>query len=238
MSIKKHIPNTITLMNLLCGVLGVIMCFSGKLGCAFYLMLLAAVADFCDGLSARALGAYSPLGKELDSLSDLVSFGVLPSIMLFCLRSELSGGRDLICYIPLAIALFSSLRLAKFNLDERQSDNFIGLATPASAIICGSLVHYVTNEGDTFLKLWCEGYIFYPVLTIVLCALMVSEFPMFSMKFKKGANKGTPVYKLRIAFAGIMVASAIFTVLLGLNWAMMPLLSFVAYIILNLVAFK
>ena len=133
MNIIRHIPNTITSMNLLCGVLGVIASLNGRLELGFELMILAAVFDFCDGLAARLLKAYSEIGKELDSLADDVSFGVLPAVMLY----QISGTDILILkYLPLVLAAFSALRLAKFNLDERQHDSFIGLPTPAAAMIC------------------------------------------------------------------------------------------------------
>ena len=133
MSIIRHIPNTITSMNLLLGIMGVICTFDGNFEAAFCLMLAAAVCDFCDGLSARLLGAYSDVGKELDSLADMVSFGLLPSLMLHRLMVSI-GGESLLSYIPLIIAVLSAVRLAKFNVDERQTDNFIGLATPACAM--------------------------------------------------------------------------------------------------------
>ena len=134
MSIAKHIPNTITSMNLLCGALGVIFTFQGALDIAFYLMLAAAVCDFLDGFSARLLKAYSAIGKELDSLADLVTFGLLPSLMLH--RRMIEGGiTGFTAYIPLIICIFSALRLAKFNVDDRQSENFLGLATPSCALL-------------------------------------------------------------------------------------------------------
>ena len=114
MNIIRHIPNTITSMNLLCGVLGVIASLNGRLELGFELMILAAVFDFCDGLAARLLKAYSEIGKELDSLADDVSFGVLPAVMLY----QISGTDIWILkYLPLVLAAFSALRLAKFNLD-------------------------------------------------------------------------------------------------------------------------
>ena len=134
MGIVKHIPNTITSMNLLCGAVGVIFSFQDRLDIAFYLMLGAAACDFMDGFAARLLHAYSPLGKELDSLADAISFGLLPSLMLHCLILE-ETGNTLISCIPLLIAVFSALRLAKFNIDDEQTENFLGLPTPASAMI-------------------------------------------------------------------------------------------------------
>ena len=141
MSIKKHIPNTITSMNLLSGVLGVIFTLEGRIDIAFLLMLAAAVFDFFDGFAARLLHSYSDIGKELDSLADMVSFGVLPSIMLY--KTMDIAGAGWTKYIVLILAVFSGLRLAKFNIDERQTSSFLGLATPSSAIICGSLAYFI-----------------------------------------------------------------------------------------------
>ena len=165
-SIRKNIPNTITSMNLLCGVLGILSCLKGDVPTAFYLMLAASVFDFCDGLAARVLHAYSPMGKELDSLSDMVSFGVLPSVMLVCFAEHsFLGGLDLafnvspfihwlVVLSPVLVAVFSGLRLAKFNTDERQSENFIGLATPAGAIFLAALVCFaMKSENGNDVKL-------------------------------------------------------------------------------------
>lgn len=234
--IVKNIPNTITSLNLLSGIAGILCAFSGRLDVSFLLMLAAAVFDFFDGFAARALGAYSPMGKELDSLADSVSFGLLPSLMLHRLMVVLSGETSVWCYIPLSIALFSVLRLAKFNIDERQSENFIGLATPASAMICGSLTYYLLHQTDSYMVAWAQGHAFIPVLSIVLSALMVSEIPMFSMKFKKGISKDSPLYRQRISFAGTVVVAAVLVMTLGLNWSMIVLLSFVAYIVMNLLS--
>ncbi|MBQ8811441.1 MAG: CDP-diacylglycerol--serine O-phosphatidyltransferase [Bacteroidales bacterium] len=233
MNIVKHIPNAITSMNLLCGVLGVICTFQGQFDIAFYLMLAAAVCDFCDGLSARLLNAYSSLGKELDSLADMVSFGVLPSLMTYKLMTELHGD-SLLCLTPLLIAVFSALRLAKFNIDERQSDNFIGLATPACAMICGSFVYYVSNDPTSVLYNWAASRFFIPAISVFLSLLLISEIPMFSMKFKKNIKAGTPIHKQRVGFAGVIFVAVLLTILLGLNWSFIILLTFVSYIIMNI----
>lgn len=222
-------------MNLLCGAVGVICVFNGEPGTAFLLMLLAAVCDFFDGFSARALGAYSPIGKELDSLADLVSFGLLPALMLHKMMTVLAPQAGLLCYVPVLIVVFSALRLAKFNVDDRQSENFLGLATPASAMICGSLTYYIAHDPESFLTRAAGGYVFIPVLSVILCALMVSEIPMFSMKIKKGIQKDSPVYRMRVSFAGAVVVSVVLVALLGLNWSMIVLLVFVLYIIINIV---
>ena len=233
MNIVKNIPNAVTSMNLLCGLMGVICTFGGDFRTAFIFMMAAALCDFCDGLTARLLKAHSELGKELDSLADMVSFGVLPSLMTYKLMTAVSGN-SLLAFTPLLIGVFSALRLAKFNIDERQSDNFIGLATPACAMICGSFTYYVTNDTSSVLHGWASSKFFIPAASVVLSRLLVSEIPMFSMKFKKKAKPGTPIHRQRVSFLGVVFVSTIMTVLLGLNWSYIVLLSFVAYIIMNI----
>ncbi len=232
MKIIRHIPDTITSMNLLCGAVGVICAFEGRLESAFYLMIAAAVFDFLDGFAARALGAHTDIGKELDSLSDMVSFGLLPAIMLHRLMVE-TGNASAWSYIPLAIAVFSALRLAKFNIDDSQKDNFIGLATPACAMLCGALVHYICKTPDSFLAPWAGTRLFIPVLSLILCALLVSRIPMFSLKFKAG-QKDSIVYKLRIGFIGFCVAVTIAIFLFGLQFSMIFIVSVTGYIIMNI----
>ena len=228
MKIIKHIPNTITSMNLLCGVLGVIFTFQGALDLAFYLMILAAVFDFLDGFSARMLKAYSPMGKELDSLADLISFGLLPALMIH--RRLVEGGMTgFWIYVPVIICIFSALRLAKFNVDDRQSENFLGLPTPACAMWCGSLIYAADRGVMTVAGLLSERYIMI-IAPVVLAILLVSEIPMFSMKFKKGSEYN----KLRLCFIGVIAASAVAILVLKINWSYIVLLTFTAYIILNL----
>ncbi len=165
MNIVKNIPNAVTSMNLLCGLMGVICTFGGDFRTAFIFMMAAALCDFCDGLTARLLKAHSELGKELDSLADMVSFGVLPSLMTYKLMTAVSGN-SLLAFTPLLIGVFSALRLAKFNIDERQSDNFIGLATPACAMICGSFAYYVTNDTSSVLHGWASSKFFIPAASV------------------------------------------------------------------------
>ena len=228
MKIIKHIPNTITSMNLLCGVLGVIFTFQGALDLAFYLMILAAVFDFLDGFAARMLKAYSPMGKELDSLADLISFGLLPALMIH--RRLVEGGlTGFWIYIPVIICIFSALRLAKFNVDDRQSENFLGLPTPACAMWCGSLIYAADRGVMTVAGLLSERYIMI-IAPVVLALLLVSEIPMFSMKFKKGSEYN----RLRLCFIGVIAASSVAILALNINWSYIVLLTFTAYIILNL----
>ena len=229
MKIIKHIPNTITSMNLLCGVLGVIFTFQGALDLAFYLMILAAVFDFLDGFSARMLKAYSPMGKELDSLADLISFGLLPALMIH--RRLVEGGMTgFWIYVPVIICIFSALRLAKFNVDDRQSENFLGLPTPACAMWCGSLIYAADRGVMTVAGLLSERYIMI-IAPVVLAILLVSEIPMFSMKFKKGSEYN----RLRLCFIGVIAASAVAILVLKINWSYIVLLTFTAYIALNLI---
>lgn len=232
MGIRKHIPNTVTSMNLICGIIGVIVALNGNLMLAFILMLAAAVFDFFDGFAARLLKAYSDIGKELDSLADDVSFGVLPAVMLYCIY-----GTDLriLRFFPLVLAAFSALRLAKFNLDERQHSSFIGLPTPACAMICGSMVCLAAACPDSFLAMLCMSDVFIPVLTIVLSFLLVSGIPMFAMKVATGTQASKGEKAARVVFFAVAAASAAVTVICKLNWCVIPFVTFVSYVLINVV---
>ena len=235
MSIVRHIPNTITSCNLLCGVLGVIASFRGRPDIAFSLMLAASVFDFCDGLAARALKAYSDIGKELDSLSDMVSFGVLPSVMM-CNHLYASYGNSFVSFIPVVLAVFSGLRLAKFNVDERQHSSFVGLATPAAALICASLCDFAFSQPDSFIGLATNGRFFLPILSVVLSALLVSEIPMFAMKMGTGVATPRAVRVERWAFLAAALLSLAVTLIFGLYWSLVILATFVAYVCINIIA--
>lgn len=230
---KKYIPDCITSMNLACGIIGVIFAFKGRLDIAFILMLAASLADFLDGFAARLLHAYSDLGKELDSLSDLVSFGVLPSVMLYNLSCNCMFSESIVCWIPLVITVASGLRLAKFNVDDRQKDGFLGLPTPACALLAGSLCYYVASDPACFLAQWCAGPVFIPVLSVCLSALLVSEIPMFSLKFHK--DDTATVKGKRMAMAFLVLAAILVCVVCRLNWSVIVLLSLSLYVVKNLV---
>ena len=215
-------------MNLLCGAMGVIFTFQGELNIAFYLMLAAAVCDFFDGFTARLLNAYSATGKELDSLADLISFGLLPSLMLH--RRLIEGGMTgFWTYLPLLICLFSAIRLAKFNLDDRQSENFLGLATPACALWCGSLI-FAADYGAMSVAELLHGKTIIMIASVVLPLLLVSEIPMFSLKFKRNS----PYNRIRITFICIVAAIAAAALILKINWGYIVLLSLTCYIFFNL----
>ena len=229
---KQHIPNGVTSMNLLCGVLGVMAAMDGRFDLAFILMLAGAVFDFCDGLAARALKVTSPAGKELDSLSDVVTFGVLPAVMMCQMMRVSTFGNRFWCFIPLLLAVASAFRLAKFNLDERQHHSFLGLPTPACAMVCGSLCYFIAHDSQTFLATWASGYVFLPVLAVLLSALLVSEVPMFSMKFSRSDDSLTR--RKRILYAVNVVLVIAIVAALGLNWSLAVLLSLLVYILMNL----
>ena len=230
MRLKKHIPNAITSMNLLSGVFGVIVALQGRIDQAFLFMLAAAVLDFCDGFAARLLHATSPIGKELDSLADVVSFGVLPSVVLYRLMNSQVHGW--LAFLPLVLAVFSALRLAKFNLDERQHATFLGLPTPASAMICGSLAYHVFHGPSTVLARLCGTPWFIPAVAIALSFLLVSEIPMFSLK----PAKEDPVAGFkRTAFFSVAVIIAVLVAVLRLDWSVIVLTTFTAYVLMNLV---
>lgn len=187
MAIKKHIPNTITCCNLISGCIAIAYAFSGKIEISFTWIIIGAVFDFFDGMSARLLKVSSPIGKELDSLADIVTFGVAPSTILFSklgimsYPSLLESLRGILPFIAYIMAAFSALRLAKFNLDERQSLGFIGLPTPANALFWGSLLIGLGKRIDSS-PLMCILII---VGIFISSWLMVSEIPMFALKFKE-----------------------------------------------------
>jgi CDP-diacylglycerol--serine O-phosphatidyltransferase len=191
-------------------------------------MLAAAVCDFFDGFSARLLNAYSSVGKELDSLADNISFGLLPAMMFH--RRLIEGGiTGFVAYIPLIICVFAAIRLAKFNVDERQSENFLGLATPACALWCGSLIYAADHGVMSFAMMLHDTHII-PIASIVLALLMVSEIPMFSLKFKKGSSYN----RVRIYFLAMVVAVSIATLILKINWSYIVFLSLTCYILFNI----
>ena len=237
--ITKHIPNAITSMNLLCGVAGVISVLSlGDVRVAFILMLAASVFDFCDGLAARLLHAYSDIGKELDSLADMVSFGVLPAVMLFTTYRKFgtpgdeSWPRLCLAAVPLLIAAFSALRLAKFNVDTRQSSSFIGLPTPACAIICASLAVTADKASPRFLEGLCGTAWFIPVISAILCLLLISEIPMFSFKIGGHGKAARRTIVQRAAFFVVAIVSAAACLLTRTTWEAAVLATFTGYVLI------
>lgn len=196
----KHIPNFITSLNLFSGCVGVLLAFQGNYKGAFIAILVSAVFDFFDGFAARLLKAYSPMGKELDSLADVVSFGVVPGVIVFSLLSKIDINQW-IPYLGFLIPVFSALRLAKFNIDERQTSSFIGLPTPANAIFWGGLVF--SYSGFLVSSVWVLIG-----LTLVFSYLLVAEIPMFALKFKNYSWKTNEIQYLFLI--GCVIILAIF----------------------------
>lgn len=185
---KKQFPNIITLLNLFCGLIAILSLLNGQFNQAVIFVFLAGLADFADGMAARLLKVTSPMGKELDSLADMVSFGVVPGMMIFVLLNNGVAMPDWKEFPWTAtpaflITLFSALRLAKFNLDTRQTENFIGLATPAATIFIVGLLLIYQNNSFGWGAFVTQPYFLYPVI-IVISYLLISEIPMFSLKFK------------------------------------------------------
>ena len=224
-SIIKHIPNFITSLNLVCGILSIIMMIEGQIIPAFYLILLAAVFDFLDGLSARILDAYSDVGKQLDSLADMVSFGVAPALLMFYyikysfllhqsgFAIETSAWHEIIVlYSAILIAVASGFRLAKFNIDPNQSFTFSGLPTPANSILIASagLVIFSPDFPESLRQFILNPYLLF-TSTLVLSFLLVCKIPMFSLKFKdyKFASNITRYIFLLISFALLILFKVI-----------------------------
>ena len=180
------IPNCITLVNLLCGIGSIISSLVyNDLQMAFAFVIASAVADFCDGFAARLLKQYSALGVQLDSLADMVSFGVAPAIAMSVLCGAMPSAfalegvwAEVLCYIPLIIAPLSALRLAKFNIDETQREEFEGLPTPGAAILCLSVAAVCEMYGIVVDVEWLC------LLSVLTAAMLVSPIRMFSFKFK------------------------------------------------------
>lgn len=189
--IKKHIPNFITSLNLFSGCFAIYYGFQANYEMVMLFILTAAVFDFLDGMAARILKAYSPLGKELDSLADAVSFGVAPGVLVFSLINE-SALPHWMAFTGFIVPVFSALRLAKFNIDERQTNSFIGMPTPANALFWAGMAY-------SFSDLLIDNGILTIIIAIVFCFFMVSEVPMFSLKFKNLSLKNNWVQYLFLA---------------------------------------
>jgi len=204
---KRHIPNTVTLCNLLCGCLALISIFTGQVYMVPIFIAVSLFADYSDGLLARLLKVSSPMGRELDSLADMVAFGVVPGAMLFYLINLTKGIQEvnfqdmstLVGLVGFLVTLFSCIRLAKFNLDTRQTEGFVGLNTPACTIfVLGLLLIALGDIDDNYgmkSTVLNEGFLY--SISVILSYLLIAEIPMFSFKFKTLEWKTN---KIRISF--------------------------------------
>lgn len=195
-SIKRNIPNFITLGNLFCGLVAIVFSFENNLHFAGAFIFFGAILDFFDGLSAKLLKVSSEIGKQLDSMSDMVTFGVAPGMIMFqMIKLSNIDENSYIAYIGFIITLFSAIRLAKFNIDTKQTSSFIGLPTPAAAIFIASLpiiskYNIIQFNDSKFLI----------VTSIILSLLLVANLPLFSLKIKKGENWKNKENIIRIIF--------------------------------------
>lgn len=188
--LKKHIPNTITCCNLISGCIATYFAFQGDYRTALLFIIIGAVFDFFDGMVARLLHVSSPIGKELDSLADDITFGFAPAAIIFSYLSALTANSQWpIAFLAFIMAAFSALRLAKFNLDERQALGFIGLPTPANALFWGALIGGLHGN-----QLYFEGMEWCIIVGIFISSyLLISEIPMFALKFKTWGWKGNEI---------------------------------------------
>jgi len=198
MSIKRHIPNLITCLNLAVGCFAIIAVFENQLDGIIYYILLAGIFDFLDGFAARVLKVSSPIGKDLDSLADMVTFGVVPSLLMFAMLKN-NTTIVLLPYVAILIAVCSGLRLAIFNNDERQSDTFYGLPTPANALLICSLP--LASHGFSILKDLLQREVFLVSIVIVCSILLLSNIRLLALKFKDFGWKKNELRYLLIVFS-------------------------------------
>jgi len=228
--VKKHLPNAITCANLFSGCIGIVFTFQDQLVYAAYAIFLAAIFDFFDGFASRVLQSFSGIGKDLDSLADMVSFGVLPSAIMYELllqAPQIPHVSDYLNFIAFLIPVFSALRLAKFNTDTRQAESFIGLPTPANAILIASIPLILVQYSNV------SRYILNPyglsVFIIVMCTLLVAEIPLMSLKFKNRDFTKNFYRYILLLFSAILI--------LFFKFAAVPVV-IVMYITLSLIQLK
>lgn len=210
--LKAHIPNVLTSLNLFCGCIAAVLVFRGDIQLAAYFIFVAAFFDMMDGMVARRVDANSAYGKELDSLADMVTFGFVPGAIMFHLMST-SGIEQLIAdknimhlvkFSPFVITIFSALRLAKFNLDTRQSSSFLGLPTPANTLLILSYPLILMQYPGRFEALFANPIVLV-VLSLISCFLLVSEIPLFALKFKTTAFAENIYQYILIGLAVILI---------------------------------
>jgi len=236
--LKKHIPNFITTLNLFSGCIGIVMALQYRLDYAAYFIVLSALFDFMDGMAARLLHVKSEIGKELDSLADVVSFGALPGFIVYQLMvgspntPETGSAINIFALIAFIIPILSAVRLAKFNLDTRQTTSFIGLPVPANALFLGSLplikikVHAGFSESLSWLTFFTDNYYILAIIAVGMSLMLVSEVSLISLKF---SNLKFADNKPQFILVGFAVVSFIV-----LTFTAVPLI-ILAYIVLSLI---
>ena len=233
-AIKRNIPNIITLANLFCGLCAIIFAFQGNLPLASFCIFAGAFFDFFDGLAARLLKITGELGKQLDSMADMVTFGVAPGMILFQLiyysqtisffQSDITDPNLFPAILAFLLPIFSAIRLAKFNVDTRQTTSFIGLPTPALAIFVASLPLIAKYQQLSMLS----DFRFLIAITVILPLLLVAKIPLFSLKFSKEESMTSSLNIFRIT---LILASVI--LLFAIEFAAIPFIV-ILYLILSL----
>jgi CDP-diacylglycerol--serine O-phosphatidyltransferase len=222
----RHIPNTATLLNLFSGFISILLTAEGNLILGSWFIFIALFFDFSDGFLARMLKAYSELGKQLDSLADLVSFGVAPALLFFKAfqiafetrygvfsLGDLQFFEQVVMISPVLLVVTSALRLGKFNIDPDQEDTFIGLPTPATGVFIASYMLIAFGGRNEGLIHYLDHPVFLLVLTILFSLLMISKIPMFSLKFHSFSWKEN---RLRYVFIGISLILVILIKMLAI----------------------
>ncbi|HPE43544.1 MAG TPA: CDP-diacylglycerol--serine O-phosphatidyltransferase [Bacteroidales bacterium] len=239
MKLLKFIPNLITLLNLFSGILAIYCAIKGDLNQAAYFIFIAALFDFLDGFAARLLKAYSGIGEQLDSLADVVSFGVAPAFILHELILISHGrvswevnGLDILPFVAFMVPLFAAYRLAKFNVDESQTVNFKGLPSPAAGLMIASLPLIRTQlyEGQSLLYMVLTNTYFYIGIALIVSVLMVSNLPLFGLKFKKMRWKGNEIrwFFLLVSLVLILLFQALAIPFIILLYLFLSLVVFLA----------
>lgn len=225
---KKQIPNLLTLLNLISGFIAIIMIMKGELRISVWLISASLLFDFGDGLAARLLNAYSEIGLQLDSLADLVSFGVAPGLLMYRMIASAGGAESIAGYLPfisILIPAFGALRLARFNIDKAQSDHFRGLPTPGTAFFIISLV-FASEYGESqLIEGLLDSRLVLSFLAALFASLMITGIPMFSFKFRHLRFKGN---ELRIVFIGSCIL-----LIAGAGFASLPLI-IILYIVVSI----
>ena len=214
---KKQIPNALTCANLLSGCIGIVFAFQGQLDLAAYAVLISGIFDFFDGFSARLLNVKSLIGKELDSLADMVSFGFLPGVVMFKLLDQSDYTSPYLPFVGFLITIFSALRLAKFNIDESQTEDFIGLNTPMNTLFIVSLP-FIQKDYPALIN----STIVLVSVTVLMSWLLVSEIRIFSLKFgsmKWAENKTKFIFLIvsAILIAALKFAAIPFVLILYIS---------------------
>ncbi len=199
------LPNFITLGNLICGCLGIIMVLNGEFANASILMLVALILDFLDGFVARLLKISSEIGKQLDSLADVVTFGVLPSLIIYKLLENSNLEPSCLKYAAFIMVAASALRLAKFNIDTRQSDSFIGLPTPANGMVVATFP-FLINDYGKLGEIVNNPWILLAYV-LVFSFLLNAEIPLFALKFKTFAWKQNKIKYFFLILSGLLLVA-------------------------------